>query len=153
MRYTQGMSKAFLPEDSAAEPEIVLPPRPAEPQPITPRGRERLRAERAGLDPGDVANRARIAQLDAILRTIEERAPALERGGAGFGCEVIVEDARGARRTYEIVGPDEVDAPAGRISAASPLGRALLGRRAGDDVEVERGGRVDELRVVAVRVP
>jgi transcription elongation factor GreA len=38
--------------------------------------------------------------------------------------------------TYQIVGPYQADAKGGRISYTSPLGRALIGRKAGDEVEV-----------------
>ncbi|VAW00106.1 Transcription elongation factor GreA [hydrothermal vent metagenome] len=38
---------------------------------------------------------------------------------------------------YQIVGVDEVDVPAGKISYISPIGRALIGRRIGDEVEVK----------------
>lgn len=145
------MSKAFLPEDTAAPEEPVLPARPAEPQPITPEGHARLRAERAALVPGDEATRTRALVLDRILATVEVIAPVRLDGGAGFGCAVTVEDARGARRTYVLVGPDEIDAAAGRISAESPIGRKLLRAREGDGIEIERGGRVEELEVVEVR--
>jgi transcription elongation factor GreB len=147
------MSKAFLPEDTGAEAELLLPARPAEPLPITPAGHARLAAERAALVPGDEASRTRSAMLDRILATVRVVAPARLEGGAGFGCEVTIEDEDGVERTYALVGPDEVDPKRGRISTESPLGRRLLGRCEGEVVEVERGGRTDELTIVAVRVP
>lgn len=147
------MSKAFLPEDAAADQTPALPARPAEPLPITPAGYRRLLEERASLVPGDEATRTRALVLDRVLATVRIVEPALLDGGAGFGCEVTVEDERGIERTYVLVGPDEVDAAEGRISTESPIGRALLGHREGDVIEVERGGRTDELTVVSVAVP
>jgi transcription elongation factor GreB len=147
------MSKAFMPEDTGAEEGPLLPARPAEPQPITPAGHRRLMDERASIVPGDEATRTRALILDRILASVHVVEPALLDGGAGFGCEVTVEGDDGAERTYTLVGPDEVDPKAGRISSASPLGRGLLGRREGETIELERGGRVDELTIVAVAVP
>jgi transcription elongation factor GreB len=49
-----------------------------------------------------------------------------------------VEDEEGKRRSYRLVGPDEFEAGAGLISVEAPLGRALLGRREGDEVVVMR---------------
>jgi transcription elongation GreA/GreB family factor len=49
---------------------------------------------------------------------------------------VTVEDESGERTTYVVVGSAEADPVAGRISNVSPVGRALLGRVAGDDVAV-----------------
>jgi transcription elongation factor GreB len=51
-----------------------------------------------------------------------------------FGATVDVEDEEGATATYQIVGEDETDPGAGRISWRSPLGRALLNRKEGDAV-------------------
>lgn len=147
------MSKAFLPEDSAADEGPLLPPRPLEPLPITPAGHARLVAERAAIDPADESTRTRALVLDRILATTFVSAPALLDGGAGLGCEIVVADERGQRRTYTLVGPDEVDASAGRITPESPLGRRLLRARAGDTIELERAGRTDELEVIEVRVP
>lgn len=66
----------------------------------------------------------------------------MEHGdGAGkvvVGNKVTVEDMEdGSREVYQIVGTQEADPREGRISNDSPLGRALLGHRAGDVAEVE----------------
>jgi transcription elongation factor GreA len=61
----------------------------------------------------------------------------IPEGRVAYGSEVVVEDADdGKRTTYEIVFPEEVDAAQGRISLSSPLGRALLNKEEGDEVEV-----------------
>src|SRR5581483_10999553 len=95
-----------------------------------------LRAELETLSRGQAtdvgARRARvIAQVLDSIYVVEPSAPG---GRAAFGACVTVEDEAGERTTYELVGPDEVDPLAGRISAASPVGQALLGKRAGDRV-------------------
>jgi transcription elongation factor GreB len=68
-----------------------------------------------------------------------------------FGAYVTVEDDDGAERTYRIVGADESDLERGLISIDSPVARALLGKRAGDEVAVRvpRGDAV--YTVLAVR--
>ncbi|MBV7256834.1 transcription elongation factor GreA [Pacificimonas sp. WHA3] len=55
--------------------------------------------------------------------------------------------------TYQIVGPYEADAKAGRISYTSPLGRALIGRRKGDEVEVATpsGEKYYEIAAIAFK--
>ncbi|MEM8825642.1 MAG: transcription elongation factor GreA [Pseudomonadota bacterium] len=55
--------------------------------------------------------------------------------------------------SYQIVGPYEADAKAGRISYTSPLGRALIGRRVGDEVEVATpsGEKYYEIEEIAFR--
>jgi len=68
-----------------------------------------------------------------------------------FGAWVTVADDDGQEREYRIVGPDETNAGAGWISVASPVARALLGKREGDGARVElpEGERV--LEIVAIR--
>lgn len=146
------MSKAFFKEDTVPDDGPTLAPRPSEPLPLTPAGRERLVAERASIDPKDESKLTRRLTLERILATTFVREPALHEGGAGFGCLVVVEDEKRARKSYTLVGPDEVDAARGLISEASPLGEALLGRKVGDVVELERGDDVIELKVRDVRV-
>ena len=53
-----------------------------------------------------------------------------------FGAWVTIEEESGVVRRHRIVGPDEFDREPGYISMDSPLGRALLGKRLGDAVEV-----------------
>jgi transcription elongation factor GreA len=62
----------------------------------------------------------------------------------GFGRTAeVLDEASGTVHTWTIVGPTEADLAAGRLSAESPVAQALLGRAAGDRVEVEtpRGTR------------
>jgi transcription elongation factor GreA len=91
----------------------------------------------------------RIAELRAALRDaviIEEGAP---DGVARLGARVTVEDAYGTT-TYFIVGPTEVDPASGRISAQSPIGSALIGKRKGDVAKVAAPAGEIELKVVEV---
>jgi transcription elongation factor GreA len=69
----------------------------------------------------------------------------------GFGSRVEVEDGGSGRRTvYTLVSAPEAAPADGRVSIDSPVGRALVGARAGDTVTLEtpRGDRT--LRVVAI---
>ncbi len=60
---------------------------------------------------------------------------------AGFGSTVHLEDLEnGAERVYRLVLPEEVDASRGLISVGSPVGRALIGRREEDEVEIRSPG-------------
>ena len=53
-----------------------------------------------------------------------------------FGATVTLKDEDGKKVKYQLVGQTEADARVGRISYNSPLGRALIGRQVGEDVEV-----------------
>jgi transcription elongation factor GreB len=68
-----------------------------------------------------------------------------------FGATVDVVDEDDQRSTYTIVGEDEIDGKRGCISWRSPIGRALLGRRAGDVVTVRRPAGDVEIEIEAVR--
>ncbi len=60
-----------------------------------------------------------------------------------FGVTVLLEDhSSGSEVRYQIVGIDEADVEAGKISVGSPIARALIGREEGDDVEVRAPGGV-----------
>ena len=54
-----------------------------------------------------------------------------------FASTVTIADEDDKKSTYQIVGVDEVDVSAGKISFSSPIGRALIGRNLGDEVEVK----------------
>jgi transcription elongation factor GreA len=70
---------------------------------------------------------------------------------AGFGTNVEVENLdNGQCSIYQLVGPYEADAMAGRISIDSPLGRSLLGRRVGEEVTVYAPAGIRSYRILAV---
>ncbi|MEP7360614.1 MAG: transcription elongation factor GreA, partial [Chloroflexota bacterium] len=79
----------------------------------------------------------RIQTLEHLIRTgvvIDQR---VTDDAVHLGSKVEVEEESGDRVTYMIVGTAESNIPAGRMSNASPVGRALLGARAGDQVIVQ----------------
>ena len=69
-----------------------------------------------------------------------------------LGSRVRVRDADGEEE-FAVVPPEDADAAAERVSASSPLGHALLGRRLGDEVRFRAPGGVLTVRVVDVRGP
>ncbi len=84
--------------------------------------------------------------LEGRIATLGEklaRARIFEPGAAGdgkayLGCRVKLKDlARGDEFEYNLVGADEGDAAAGKISVVSPVGKALLGLKAGDIAEIQ----------------
>ena len=70
-----------------------------------------------------------------------------------FGATVELEDQDdGETRHYQMVGEDEADIRAGRISITSPIARALVGKSEGDVVDVAAPGGIALLRDLAVRL-
>jgi transcription elongation factor GreB len=155
------MSKAFTKEDDGdGTPEELLPPRSSTPQPMTPAGLARLRAEHAALTatlaPGSPlapTDARRLRALARILETVYPREPSLDAGGAGFGAFVTFEDEDGHVTTYQLVGPDEADLAAGRLSIASPLAHALVGKPPGETVTLHRPKGDVEVTIRDVKLP
>ena len=67
-----------------------------------------------------------------------------------FGARVEVVDENEKRSAYLIVGPDEANPSEGRISFQSPLGKALMKRKVGDTVSVQRPAGEIDLEVVSI---
>jgi transcription elongation factor GreA len=91
----------------------------------------------------------RIALLEASLGVAEVVEPAAD-GSADIGSFVSVRDAQGATFEYQLVGPLEFDIGQGRISSAAPVGQALLGKRAGERIEVKTPRGLLTLEIVSV---
>jgi transcription elongation factor GreA len=69
-----------------------------------------------------------------------------------FGATVEMEELdSGKKTTYQIVGEDEADFKIGKISVGSPLARALIGKHAGDVVEVQAPGGARDVEIVDVK--
>jgi transcription elongation factor GreB len=83
------------------------------------------------------------------VRVVETVPP--DTGQVFFGAWVHLEDEHGALTVYRIVGADELQPARNWISVDSPLARALLRRRAGDDVEVDLPAGRRVFFVAAVR--
>jgi transcription elongation factor GreA len=80
---------------------------------------------------------AQIAEIeDRLSRAMVIDPKSLSGDKVIFGATVHLLDDNKKKIKYQIVGQTEADAKVGRISYSSPLGRALIGRSVGDDVEV-----------------
>jgi len=96
----------------------------------------------------------RIADIESKLANAQVIDPKLvdADGRCVFGSTIDVEDeADGSQVTWQIVGDDEADIKAGRISISSPIARALIGKYAGDAVEVQTPGGVKRYEILDVR--
>jgi transcription elongation factor GreA len=95
----------------------------------------------------------RIGELEAKLSTAEiiDTSRMVGTGKIMFGCLVELENQDdGGAVKYQIVGEDEADIRAGRISITSPIARALVGKSEGDVVDVDAPGGVKSFEVVSV---
>jgi transcription elongation factor GreA len=73
-------------------------------------------------------------------------------GRVVFGATVDIEDQdSGDAVTYQIVGEDEADIKQGKVSYASPMARALIGKFAGDIAQVQAPGGQREFEILDVR--
>jgi transcription elongation factor GreB len=105
-----------------------------------------------------IYGKRRLREIDRRVRHLRERLdglkvvsdPPSDRGRVFFGAWVTIEDARGAVRRHRIVGPDEFDLEPGYVSMDSPLGRALLGRHIGDELDVKLPAGVLAVVVTAI---
>jgi transcription elongation factor GreA len=96
----------------------------------------------------------RIGEIEAKLSTAEIIDPTSmpDTGKVIFGVTVDLEDQDdGKSICYQIVGEDEADIKSGRISITSPIARALVGKSAGDVVDVAAPGGTHSYEVVKVR--
>jgi transcription elongation factor GreA len=73
-------------------------------------------------------------------------------GRCVFGATVDIEDQdSGDAVTYQIVGEDEADIKSGKLSVASPMARAMIGKYAGDIAQVQAPGGIREYEIIDVR--
>lgn len=101
-------------------------------------------------------NEGRIAEIEGKIGSAQiidvTQAGAQANGRIIFGATVdLADEDSGEELTYQIVGEDEADIKQGKLSFASPIARALIGKSEGDvvDVDVPSGKRT--LEIVGVR--
>lgn len=165
------MSRAFVKESETDAIVDDLPERQQSPHPnyVTPQGLTQLERDRAVLlekrrqllqgSDEDIAKAETLRHVERDIRYLDgriERAiyidPANQpHGEVAFGATVTVLDEDGQRHSFQIVGEDEANAPAGKVSWVSPLARALVGARTGGMVTWERPAGDKMLRVLSIR--
>ena len=159
------MSVAFTREEDSEATAAHLPDRPVSPHAnlVTASGLAAIEAALAAAraayvaaqaQGGVSADRTAMARATRDLRYFAVRRasaqltePDPSHDAAQFGSTVEIERADGRRQAFRIVGEDEADPAAGRVSYISPLARALVGKAAGDEARL--GAEVIE--VLAVR--
>lgn len=143
------MSRAFVKDDDDG-PEPVIP-RPVREHPyfVTPEGyrelEQRLAQAQAAEDAREVESLGERIEAAVVVDPRDQPA-----GTVAFGAKVTVEDPKGQKQTYRIVGEDEADPLQGTISWLSPLAQALLERQSGDRVVWERPAGNVPLTIVSI---
>jgi transcription elongation factor GreB len=104
----------------------------------------------------------RLREIDRRIRYLTKRLdvaevvdPSVHHGNdqVFFGATVTYENQHGERRTITIKGIDEVDNLQGEVSWVSPIARALLRAKEGDEVPLMTPGGLDRLEIIAVKYP
>lgn len=164
------MSRAFVKEDDTEHAGTELPERPQSTYPnyVTAHGLEQLRQqfaqltqERETLTPRkeDPVIRQRISLIDRDLRYVQGRLQAAIPVDTAaqpvttvlFGASVNLEDEHGVAHDYTIVGEDEADISCRKISWISPLARALIGHRVGENILWKRPAGDLMLEIIDIR--
>lgn len=162
-------------DDIVPEPKDLLPP--GVKNYVTPEGAEQLRSdlrhltdvERPRVATGDVreagpvsdadaAKRRRLEAIDRRIRFLRDRLHNMEvvdtKGESTdrvrFGASVTVRDEEDIDKTYRIVGVDEADPAAGKVSWLSPIAKALIGSAEEDIVKVQLPQGEVELEIVTI---
>ncbi|MGC5701913.1 GreA/GreB family elongation factor [Pseudomonas sp. NFXW11] len=144
------MSRAFVNEDQAAAQAEQPVERQISDQPnyVTPQGLAELQARVTLLHAqhaeqshlGDAADAQRLAELERDLRYFTARLHSAQVVNAGssdqvqIGSRVTFANEQDQQQSVQLVGEDQADTARGLVNWASPLGRALLGARPGDEV-------------------
>ncbi len=92
----------------------------------------------------------RIQELEYIIRNAVVIEKAAHSDTVTVGAHVTIQEESFPPETYHLVGPQEADPRNGKISHESPIGRALLDRRAGDVVEVEAPGGKTKIKILKI---
>lgn len=94
----------------------------------------------------------RILSLERLLTNVKVIEPGMNRNGiVDIGGSVVIKEDGMASETYTIVGSAEADPSTGFISDESPIGKALIGCKVGDEKDIRTPSGLVRYRVLAVR--
>ena len=164
------MSRGFVKEDDLELAGTDLPERPISEHPnyVTPTGLaqleaqvEALSAKHSSLSPQseDPSISQQLAVIERDLRYFEARLeqailvePNQEKPiTVVFGTSVLVEDEDGEQHTFQIVGEDEADVHANKVSYVSPLAKALISHKVGETVNWVRPAGNTTLEIIEIK--
>jgi transcription elongation GreA/GreB family factor len=167
------MSRAFTKEstDDLVAGELPERPVPTHANYVTPRGLDQLQARARGLQEtheqlaarseDDSTAKQKLREVERDQRYFKsqlERAEVVDPAGqprdeVHFGATVNMVDEDGKKHRFTIVGDDEADVAAGRISWASPLAKAMIGAKVGDTVMWRRPVGDAEVEIAQITYP
>lgn len=167
------MSRAFVKESDEDLAAGELPERPvgAHSNYVTPAGLEQLQTRARELQErrerlhaqavDDPLGKQKLREVERDLRYFTaqlERAIVVEPSGqpleeAHFGAVVKIVDEDGKEHCFSIVGDDEADVAAGKISWASPLAKAMIGSKVGDVVIWHRPAGDAQVEIIEILYP
>lgn len=167
------MSRAFVKEsdDDLAAGELPERPLSAHANYVTPAGLEQLQSRLKGLQErrerlnaeaaDDPMGKQKLREVERDLRYFNaqlERAIVVDPTGqppeeVHFGAVVTITDEYGKAHRFSIVGDDEADVSAGKISWASPLAKAMIGSKAGEVVIWHRPAGDTEVEIAEIFYP
>lgn len=167
------MSRAFVKEsdDDLVAGELPERPLPAHANYVTPHGLEQLQArvrelqeqheQLASLARDDSQAKQKLREVERDQRYFNaqlEHAIVVDpagqpRDGVHFGALVTIVDEDGKEHRFTIVGDDEADVAAGKISWDSPLAKAMIGSKVGDVVKWRRPAGDTEVEIAEFRYP
>ena len=106
-----------------------------------------------------IYGKKRLREIDSRIRFLRKRLDGItvvntipdDRDRVYFGAFVTLEDEEGKEVEYRIVGPDEFNVVDGKLSMDSPLGKAMIGKRMGDEINISTPKGMKAFYILKIR--
>ena len=95
-------------------------------------------------------NEARIAELEHILQNSDLIKTTTSNDKVGLGSSVKLKSSNGKTKEFQVVGTVEADPLNGKISDESPIGKALLDQKVGDEIEIKTPAETTVYKIVSI---
>jgi len=96
-------------------------------------------------------NEGRIMELENLINSAVVVSKKRRKDIIQVGSEIVVKDKKGKNIGFVVVGPEDADPEKGKISNESPLGKVLLGRKKGEQVEVRTPSGKAKYKIVKIK--
>ena len=93
---------------------------------------------------------SRISEIEHILKNAEQIAQPKKKDVVSLGNTVVLKNSKG-EKTFTIVGSVEADPMEGKISDESPIGKALLGKKLDEEVEIVTPAETTTYKITAIK--